>query len=226
MTDERPQGDKLAEPFPLEQLKKHPSKGLTYIPIPEVVARLNRVLGSGNWNSEIVRVWEAGLVSTETGEYPKWVMAHVRLSGEVDGVLFHYDGVGGQEVQFTGKPAFKGPVDIGDTYKGAVSDATKKAAQSLGVGLELAREDDAMHYEQAAREADQPKATTAVLDRIKGLVADLSEDDRKKFVKKWAELTGDGTRGKKFDSGQVTVKEAAEALEYLASETPEAVETQ
>lgn len=219
--DERPQGTKLAEPFPLEQLKKHPTKGLTYIPIPEVVARLNRVLGPGNWNSEVMRLWEAGTVETETGSYAKWIMAHVRLSGVVDGTPFHYDGVGGQEAQFTGKPIPRGPVDIGDTYKGAVSDATKKAAQSLGVGLELAREDDAMHYEQAAREADQPKAAPEVLERIKATVLSFDPEDRKIFNRRWAEITGDGERGKKMDSGQVTVKEAAETMAFLdAFEAP------
>lgn len=213
--DDRSQGSTLSEAFPPEQLKRHPSKGLTYIPIPEVVARLNRVLGSGNWNSEIVRLWDAGTVPTETGEYPKWVMAHVRLSGVVDEVKFCYEGVGGQEVQFTGKPNFRGPVDIGDSYKGAVSDATKKAAQSLGVGLELAREDDAMHYEQAAREADQPKAAPEILAKIKAMALELNEKDRAQFNKVWAGITGDGTRGKKLDAGQVTVKEAAETLAFL-----------
>lgn len=215
MTTDRPEGDKLAESFPPEQLKRHPSKGLSYIPIPEVIARLNRVLGAGNWNSEIRKIWESGSLQTQTGTYPKWVMAHVALTGTVDGVPFHFEGVGGQEVQFIGGSDPKGPVDIGDSYKGAVSDATKKAAQSLGVGLELAREDDAMHYEQAAKEADQPKAAPAALERIKELGEALSSDNRKIFNHWWADLTGDGVRGKKVGAGQVTVREAAEAIQFL-----------
>lgn len=213
MTGERPQGEKLSEPFPAEQLKRHPTKGLTYVAIHEVVARLNRVLGAGNWNTRIEKLWGAGEVETNTGTYHKWVMAHVTLSGVVDGVPFSYDGVGGQEVQML-KNGF-GPVDIGDNYKGAVSDAIKKASQSLGVGLELAREDDAMHYERAAKEADQPKASPEVLKRIKETALALKEEDRKTFNIWWAELTGDGERGKKLDSGQVTVKEGAETIVYL-----------
>jgi len=214
-TDIPTQGSKLAEPFPVEQLKRHPSKGLTYVPIPEVVARLNRVLGHGNWATRLVDHWTAGNVETSTGDYPKWVMAHVELSGTVDGQFFSYSGVGGQEVQFfSGNPS-KGPVDIGDNYKGAMSDAIKKAAQSLGVGLDLAREDDAMDYERALAQADEPKASSQTLDLIADWVKHQSEADKSKFKTFWANLTGDGRVGKKFNSGQVTVAEADEAIKEL-----------
>jgi hypothetical protein len=46
------------------------------------------------------------------------------------------DGVGGQTIK---RKRDGGIVDLGDEYKGAVSDALKKAAQSFGVGLYLAR---------------------------------------------------------------------------------------
>jgi hypothetical protein len=42
------------------------------------------------------------------------------------------------------------PIDLGDEYKGAVSDAFKKACQQFGVALYLARSEDALSYEQEA----------------------------------------------------------------------------
>lgn len=213
---EMTQAERLAEPFPPEQLKKHPTKGLTYIPIREVVARLNYVLGTAGWNVEIIKLWDAGAVETTTGQYPKWIMAQIRLSGTADALPFYYEGVGGQAVEFLGgKENPTGPVDLGDTYKGAVSDATKKAAQSLGVGLDLGREDDAMHYERALKEADQPKAAPPTLDKIEEMAKALDDAQRADFIHWWAVLTGDGTRGKKISAGQVTLREAAQAVEYL-----------
>lgn len=224
MTDDTKQATQLAEPFPPEQLKRHPHKGLTYVPIPEVVARLNRVLGSGSWGTEILQFLTHGEQETLTGIYPKWIVASVKLTGVVDDVPFSYDGVGGQEVQFRNGSPSPGPVDIGDNYKGAVSDATKKAAQALGVGLELAREDDAILYDQALREATEPKAPAATLDSIKERVGALGDEVKQEFTAMWAALTGDGKRGKTFSSGQVTVREADIALEWLDKKAAEVAE--
>lgn len=159
----------LAEPFAPEQLRHHEGKGLTYVPISEVIARLNRVLGVGNWSYEVKRTWEAGEQPTDTGVYPAWVMAHVTLTANIRSASlaedeFAYspvarvDGVGGQQVKLLRNGS--GVVDLGDEYKGAVSDALKKAAQHLGVGLELARKDEAMAYEAAqAPPLDWPTVT-------------------------------------------------------------------
>ena len=48
------------------------------------------------------------------------------------------------------------PLDIGDELKGAVSDALKKAAQTLGVGLYLARSGEAMEIEQVIDASNEP----------------------------------------------------------------------
>ncbi len=223
MADDKQQVDQLSEPFPQEQLRYHKAKGLTYVAVAEVLARLNRILGPGNWNTEILGTETFGVHETETGIYPEWVVAKVRLYGEVDGQTFSFDGIGGQQVKFLSSK--KGPVDIGDEFKGAVSDAIKKAAQSLGVALNLAREDDAMHYEKAQEQADEPKATKATLDLIQGFVKGLAKEDekRKGFAAWWAENTG-GAPGKKFDSGQVTVKEADEAIRWLGIDMSKAKE--
>ena len=86
----------LSEPFPPEverQLKKGGTT-LTYIPVSEVVSRLNKVLGVDKWTSEIVRCERDSLD-------PDFIVAHVRLivtfEGE-DGLqqMVAKDGFGGQ----------------------------------------------------------------------------------------------------------------------------------
>lgn len=161
----------LAEPFDRSLLRTNSHKGnLTYVPVSEVIARLNSVLGVDGWEYEIIRLWEAGEIETKTGVYPKWVMAHVRLhfvrpkaeTWRPESLLVSRDGVGGQEVKLL--KSGDGVVDLGDEYKGAVSDALKKAAQSLGVGLDLARTDEALRWEQAQEpdEAACPKCGEVV----------------------------------------------------------------
>ena len=129
----------LSEPFPreMERTVSKSGRSLTYIPISEVIARLNKVIGLNNWSSEIVSV---GRDSVDTD----WVIAHVRLTAIVNGETITKDGVGGQQVKYTkaGKV-----LDLGDEFKGAMSDALKKAAQQLGVGLYLARDDAALEVE-------------------------------------------------------------------------------
>jgi hypothetical protein len=55
---------------------------------------------------------------------------------------------------------------LGDEFKGAVSDAFKKACQMLGVGLYLARTDDALYADEVyyAEEKQSPAATTLACD--------------------------------------------------------------
>jgi hypothetical protein len=216
MTDTNQQSE-LEAPFPRQMIKKHPTKGLSYVPVSEVIAKLNRVLGSSNWSYEVNRFWEAGTQETQSGVFPKWVMAHVTLTAVVDGERATKDGVGGQEVKTlkpkSGSSTPGGVVDLGDEYKGAMSDALKKAAQGFGVGLELAREDDAIALEREEKEADEPKANQATLDRITELVEKLDDTKRPSFNKWWAKNVG-----KKVASGLVTIKEADKALQYLGDE--------
>ena len=140
----------LNEPFPKEverQLKKG-GTSLTYIPVSEVISRLNRVLGFDGWAYEIIRCERDALD-------PEFIVAHVRLSvlskGEFNNVV--KDGFGGQKIKRTKAGDI---VDLGDEFKGAVSDALKKAAQALGVGLYLARSEEAMEIEAVSEPIIDP----------------------------------------------------------------------
>ena len=45
-------------------------------------------------------------------------------------------------------------INLGDSFKGACSDATKKALQHMGVALDLARNDEAIRWEQQEETVD------------------------------------------------------------------------
>lgn len=130
----------LSEPFPREverQLKKG-GASLTYIPVSEVITRLNKVIGIEHWSSEI-------LMCERDKDDNDFIVAHVRLVVNIDGKTVTKDGFGGQKIKRTKTGEI---VDLGDEFKGAVSDALKKAAQQLGVGLYLARSDEALAIEE------------------------------------------------------------------------------
>jgi hypothetical protein len=130
----------LYEPFASE-VEKTLSKGgarLTYIPVSEVITRLNKVLG--------IDAWSFNILSCERDAIdPDYIVAHVRLMWHVDATrpdnAIVRDGFGGQKIKRTKAGDI---VDLGDEMKGAVSDALKKAAQTLGVGLYLARSEEAL----------------------------------------------------------------------------------
>lgn len=212
------QFEELAKPYPNNVIRKNP-KNMDYVPVSEVIARLNHVLGPNNWDYAIVGETEYGEVQTETGVYPKWMVAHVSVTARFcDGSVATRHGKGGQDVQFLKNNT--GPVDIGDTAKGAVSDALKKASQAFGVALDLARTEEAMMAEVMAKLAgdpNEPKANERVCQQIADHVTSFAKDsaERTKFVKWWNTLTGDGNIGKKLTGGTVTVKEADEALKFL-----------
>jgi hypothetical protein len=117
----------LSAPFPKE-VERQLDKGgtsLTYIPVSEVIVRLNDVFGSLGWSYTLVKC-ERDVLD------PDFLVAHVSMTvGDIT-----RDGVGGQKIK---RMKSGDIVDLGDEYKGAVSDALKKAAQSFGVGLYLAR---------------------------------------------------------------------------------------
>jgi hypothetical protein len=111
----------LCRPFPPEQIKTRPGqhgKTLSYLETHAVIARLND--GCDAWSFEIVR---HEIVEDE-------VIVIGRLVA--DGIV---------KMAFGGATVTRDRdghlVELADTYKAAASDAIKKAATLLGVGLEL-----------------------------------------------------------------------------------------
>lgn len=178
----------LSEPFPPE-VERELRKGgtsLTYIPVSEVIARLNRCFGVLNWSSEIVRCERDPLD-------PDFIVAHVRLTAYPDGgwgSSVTKDGFGGQKIKRTKQGEI---VDLGDEFKGAVSDALKKAAQQFGVALYLARSDEALSIEieqdmAQSRPQIDPKVAS-LWEQFKGMSSKFDADQKAELGKFWNEYS-------------------------------------
>lgn len=190
----------LSEQFPKEverQLKKG-GTSLTYIPVSEVINRLNKVLGIDGWSYEIIKCERDALD-------PDFIVAHVRMTiypGADKFVSAVKDGFGGQKIKRTKNGDI---VDLGDEFKGAVSDALKKAAQSLGVGLYLARTEEAMGIEQ--EESIDP-AIEALWEQFVELSRSLDADKKTKLGEFWKSYAGERPKPTKVTAN----KEDLEAL--------------
>lgn len=164
----------LAEPFP-QEMERTVNKGgtaLTYIPVSEVINRLNKVLGVDNWSFTIIRC-------ERDAADPDFVVAHVRIEYFISEFRsISRDGFGGQKIKRTKQGQI---LDLGDEFKGAISDALKKAAQTLGVGLYLARSDDAMEAEQAmdASSSDaEPSGKSIMWQNFVTIAKSLDQDQK------------------------------------------------
>ena len=172
----------LSDPFPQEMERVVTKSGvnLVYIPISEVINRVNKVLGVENWSYEVIG-WQ---------QLDKAIVAHVRVTAMIDGTIVKRDGVGGQSIKYSKKTSE--PIDIGDEVKGAVSDALKKAVQTLGVGLYLARSEDAIEIEQVMESESvmeqEPQVDPAIAqkwDNFVGISKSLSPEKKEKLNEYW-----------------------------------------
>lgn len=171
----------LTDAFPPE-MEKRLSKGganLVYIPISEVINRMNKVIGVENW-SFTVKSWQ---------QLGNSIVAQVSVVATIGGNVVTRDGVGGQKIKMSKQGD---PVDIGDEVKGAVSDALKKAVQTLGVGLYLARSEEAIEIEQAIDASVSAPTTPAVSPKyvqFKSLL-ESKEENKAKIKTFWSNYGG------------------------------------
>ena len=123
---------KLCAPFE----KTYERNGFNYIKMEQVTSRLNEVLGVDGW-SFVVR--EHGY-SQQADSY--WVLGQIRAT--FDGVSVTREQFGSQALgrYRSREPESKGGIiDVGNDMKGAATDAFKKCAAALGVGLYLSSTD-------------------------------------------------------------------------------------
>lgn len=196
----------LSEPFDPSMLKSRNKGGakLTYVPVAEVIARLNVILGTENWSVVESEAWR-------DERDPNWVVAKVTISAMINGEVTRKTGWGGQEIKMTKDGRI---LDLGDEYKGATSDALKKAATQLGVGLDLARDEDALLAEEDTlrriAEESAPKATEIEVNAIKAYKDSLDpeSDEFAQFKQWWI----DNIR-KKMEVGELTMEDADLCIE-------------
>jgi hypothetical protein len=176
----------LSEPFPreMEKILKKGGASLTYIPVSEVITRLNKVLGIDSWSFNILSCERDALD-------PDYIVAHVRLMWYTDGTrpenAVVRDGFGGQKIKRTKTGDI---VDLGDEMKGAVSDALKKAAQTLGVGLYLARSDEAMDVEEAMSISPAEQERLDKWEQFAGLAKALDAGQKTELNEFWENHAG------------------------------------
>lgn len=179
----------LSEPFP-QEMERVLNKGgvnLTYIPVSEVINRLNKVLGVDKWSFQVLRV-------DRDATDPEFITAHVRLNWYLSEFnTVDRDGIGGQRIKRNKQGQI---VDLGDDYKGAVSDALKKAAQTLGIGLYLARSEDAIEIEQVIENSapPQPAQLNEMQAKVKEMIDALSAEEKTVIRQFWSEHTGGVTK--------------------------------
>lgn len=175
----------LSAPFPpnVERTLNKGGASLTYIPVSEVINRLNRVFGVGGWSSEIIRCERDALD-------PDFIVAHVRITALSLGYVIK-DGFGGQKIKRTRNGDI---VDLGDEFKGAVSDALKKAAQQFGVGLYLARSEEALMMDA---QADITPEIESLWNEFSAMVKSLDDAGRSALNTWWSETSGGAPKPKK-----------------------------
>ena len=131
---------RLAEPFEVTFTDFRGGVQLTYVSGEQVVRRLNEVLGVGGWSFRVLRHG----INTEADE--AWALGElVAEIGERSVVRQQF---GSQKLKRS--RASGTPLDIGFDLKGAGTDAMKKCASWLGVGLYLSRK-EARHWAQTRK---------------------------------------------------------------------------
>lgn len=196
------QADRLREDFPdgaLRQLRKGGST-FTYVPASEVVARLNEVLGVAGWSTVESDAW----IDSNNAD---WVIAKYTIKATVDGDELVRTGWGGQKIKMSNSG---GPLDLGDEFKGASSDALKKCVSHLGVALYLSRDEEMVALEEEQR---REKASPGMIKVVEEYIDTLDDDAKHEFAEWWKAQHIPKLRG-----GRVTVEQvqfAAESFNFV-----------
>lgn len=137
----------LSAPFDVTFTDTRGGVELTYITGEQAVSRLNEVLGFAGWSFRVV---EHG-INIEADEV--WVLAE--LTAEVNGKTITRQQFGSQKLKRSRQSGV--PLDIGFDLKGATTDALKKCASLVGVGLYLSKKEQLVPQAQSG-----PRALPAV----------------------------------------------------------------
>jgi len=121
--------ERLSEPFETTFTDVRGGVEITFISGEQVVSRLNEVLGVGGWSFRIVHQE----IHAEADEV--WALGE--MVAEVDGKSVTRQQFGSQKIKRSRSTGV--PLDLGFDLKGAGTDAMKKCASWLGVGLYLSR---------------------------------------------------------------------------------------
>lgn len=128
----------LDSPLPAEAVTQHPTKTfLSSIKSIYVTERLNEVFGVGAWRTKTEKIAEGN-----------GGMIVVKVSLSIPEYGIEYESFGGNNNGGEGSKNF----DLGDAYKGAVTDAITKIASWMGIGADVFKD-----KQTATRTPAQPK---------------------------------------------------------------------
>lgn len=114
----------LKKPLPPEAVKPHPTKTyLSTIKAIYVIERFNEVFGIGKWTLENQLVCERQ-TTTDRGKDNRMVVVETKFICRDYGI--NIPSYGGNDND-----------DLGDAYKGAVTDAITKIGSYLGIGMDV-----------------------------------------------------------------------------------------
>jgi hypothetical protein len=130
---------RLAAPFEVTFTDVRGGVELTYVSGEQVVRRLNEVLGVGGWSFRVLR----HDIHPESDE--AWALGE--LVAEIGDKTVVRQQFGSQKLKRSRTTG--APLDIGFDLKGAATDAMKKCASLLGVGLYLSRKKEVPARTQA-----------------------------------------------------------------------------
>jgi hypothetical protein len=189
---------------------------LVYIPVSEVITRLNKVLGVDKWSFDIVSC-------QRDARDPDYIVAHVRITWHTSESVgwISRDGFGGQKIKRTKNGDI---VDLGDEFKGAVSDALKKAAQTLGVGLYLSRSEEAIEIEEVIAASQAVEGDAELMqkwDNFMGLVKSLNGEQKAKLNTHWDAYAGGRAKPTKSTATHEDLDELIAAIVKISFETPD-----
>jgi hypothetical protein len=145
--------EQLAAPFDAVFTDVRGGVALKYVTGEQVARRLNEVLGVGGWSFRILR----HDLNTEADE--AWVLGELVADiGERTVVRQQF---GSQKLRRSKTSG--APLDLGFDLKGASTDALKKCASLLGVGLYLSRKEPPLSRKEAPVlfNAARPRADVA-----------------------------------------------------------------
>lgn len=157
MVTDREQLRALVRPFPSKYVKANPSGGGTYVAHEVVTQRLLHVVGPFSTSvDQVIRGDVAAIEANPLGKSERAKLGKPALSGAVVGVLLSLTlTVDGREVTVTEVGDCEDPHNWphdGARLKDAMSDAIKRCAMRLGVGLHLWAQD--LFYLDAALAKD------------------------------------------------------------------------
>lgn len=154
--------DLLNTPLPPEALKQHPSKSfLTTINPIYVIERLNQVFGVGQWQVHVEEV--------TTMPSGKNVMVVTKTCFEVEEYGIHLEAYGGND-----------NADLGDAYKGSMTDAITKIGSYLGIGAHVWKNQGTPNGKPLPQQPAKPQKP--LRERIIEYLSKMDEKKRNEYL--------------------------------------------